>query len=544
MAWETYCLVGGYRLYGDAPLATPPKAKAEKPRGRGAPKKCHAPSETEKTLGCPRPKIRAKKPLTFLHGGLGLLRPSMVTSALRNMQPEGLEGPHVLCPWPLLRSFFLPLLLLLLPPNPVTSTEITPGTTDTPTTLDAPNSGTTPVTPSTPGLRERALALMRDFPLVDGHNDLPLILRQFHKNGLKDVNLHNFSDGQTSLDRLRDGLVGAQFWSAYVPCQTQDQDAVRLTLEQIDLIHRMCASYSELELVTSVKALNSTKKLACLIGVEGGHSLDNSLSILRTFYVLGVRYLTLTHTCNTPWAESSSKDIHFFYSNVSGLTSFGEKVIAEMNRLGMMVDLSHVSDAVARKVLELSRAPVIFSHSAARNVCKSDRNVPDDILQLLKKNGGIVMVTFSIGVLQCNLLANVSTVADHFDHIKAVIGSKFIGIGGDYDGASQFPQGLEDVSTYPLLIEELLNRGWSDEELQGVLRGNLLRVFGEVEQVREESKWQSPLEDSIPDEQVGSPCRSILSRLRQKQYLWSLSKSSSFKVPGLTVVAVFPVLIL
>ncbi|VTJ56463.1 Hypothetical predicted protein [Marmota monax] len=480
------------------------------------------------------------------------------------MQPEGLEGPHVLCPWPLLRSFFLPLLLLLLPPNPVTGTEITPGTTDTPTTLDAPNSGTTPVTPSIPGLRERALALMRDFPLVDGHNDLPLILRQFHKNGLKDVNLHNFSDGQTSLDRLRDGLVGAQFWSAYVPCQTQDQDAVRLTLEQIDLIHRMCASYSELELVTSVKALNSTKKLACLIGVEGGHSLDNSLSILRTFYVLGVRYLTLTHTCNTPWAESSSKDIHFFYSNVSGLTSFGEKVIAEMNRLGMMVDLSHVSDAVARKVLELSRAPVIFSHSAARSVCKSDRNVPDDILQLLKKNGGIVMVTFSIGVLQCNLLANVSTVADHFDHIKAVIGSKFIGIGGDYDGASQFPQGLEDVSTYPLLIEELLNRGWSDEELQGVLRGNLLRVFGEVEQVREESKWQSPLEDSIPDEQVGSPCRSILSRLRQKQYLapdqkltkiptrqtsrlsrkWSLSKSSSYKVPGLTVVAAFPVLIL
>ncbi|XP_012515935.1 PREDICTED: dipeptidase 2-like [Propithecus coquereli] len=486
------------------------------------------------------------------------------------MQPADLEGPRGLGVRLLLR---LLLVLLLLPPQPVTRAQTTPGAPSAPTTpgtLTTPGAPTTPGTLTTPGapstqnLRERARALMRDFPLVDGHNDLPLILRQFSQNGLQDVNLRNFSHGQTSLDRLREGLVGAQFWSAYVPCQTQDRDAVRLTLEQVDLIHHMCASYPELELVTSVKALNNTRKLACLIGVEGGHSLDNSLSILRAFYVLGVRYLTLTHTCNTPWAESSAKDIHPFYNNVSGLTSFGEKVVAEMNHLGMMVDLSHVSDAAARRALEVSQAPVIFSHSAARGVCNNARNVPDDILQLLKKNGGIVMVSLSMGVLQCNPLANVSTVADHFDHIKAIIGSEFIGIGGDYDGAGQFPQGLEDVSKYPVLIEELLRRGWSEEELQGVLRGNLLRVFGQVEQVREENKWQSPLEDKFPDEQLDSACHSVLPGRHQRQSLisdqkltripthqtprllskWSLSKSSPNPALGLTVVATFPVLIL
>ncbi|XP_052023031.1 dipeptidase 3 isoform X2 [Apodemus sylvaticus] len=435
------------------------------------------------------------------------------------MQPAvGPEGPRALGLRPLGHRLSLLGLLLLVPRLWVTCTQTTPGPSSAPTTPGAssamiapgsPNDMATSGVTSDPRLREQALALMRDFPLVDGHNDLPLLLRQLFQNKLEDVNLRNFTRGQTNLDRLRDGHVGAQFWSAYIPCQTQDRDAVRLALEQIDLIRRMCSAYPELELVTSADGLNDTQKLACLIGVEGGHSLDTSLAVLRSFYELGVRYLTLTFTCSTPWAESATKFRHHFYTNISGLTSFGEKVVEEMNRLGMMIDLSHASDTLVKRTLELSRAPVIFSHSAARSVCDNLLNVPDDILQLLK-NGGIVMVTLSMGVLQCSLFANVSTVADHFDHIRKVIGSEFIGIGGSYDGSGRFPQGLEDVSTYPVLIEELLSRGWDEQELQGVLRGNLLRVFRHVEQVREKSLGQSPVEVKFPERQQSSICHSHL----------------------------------
>nr|XP_004661616.2 dipeptidase 3 [Jaculus jaculus] len=474
------------------------------------------------------------------------------------MQPTGLEGSRALGRGPLSSSLLLLLLLLLQPSAYPQTTEDTSGAQTVPDTASAQTAQTAPDTPGADGasgLRERARALMRDFPLVDGHNDLPLLLRELYQNILQDVNLHNFSRGQTSLDRLRDGLVGAQFWSAYVPCQNQDRDAVRLALEQIDLIRRMCASYSELELVTSAEGLNSTKKLACLIGVEGGHALDSSLSVLRSFYLLGVRYLVLTHTCSTPWAESSTKLTDHFYTNVSGLTSFGEKVVEEMNRLGMMIDLSYASDTLVRRTLEVSRAPVIFSHSAARAVCNNLLNVPDDILQLLKKNGGIVMVTLSMGVLQCNLFANVSTVADHFDHIRNVIGSEFIGIGGNYDGSGRFPQGLEDVSTYPVLIEELLSRGWSDEELQGVLRGNLLRVFGQVEKVREESRGQSPVEVKFPNRQLSNSCHSHLppqlhnnqathlTKVPGNQVLRKSSKASPHPIPSIVAIAASPVLI-
>ncbi|KAL6080255.1 hypothetical protein STEG23_010376 [Scotinomys teguina] len=594
MAWhgETYCLVGGYRLYGDAPLATPAKPEEEKPAPRRALKRHRVQEESDHNLGHPSAllatptKAEEEKPAPrFYFKGMGILsgnqtqvplttnnhsicipyipqlpgaylewskyeiypethncemetskskflfpfatslheggevgegkgkEPALLACpALSKMSLEGLQSHQMLTPVLLV---FLFTLLLFGPSQSLIPTQIQPAifgasiASSTPRALTKPDgTSSTPTMRGNlnfPDLRDHARALMQRFPLVDGHNDLPLVLRQVYRNGLHDANLRNFTYGQTSLNRLRDGFVGAQFWSAYVPCQTQDRDALRLTLEQIDLIHSMCTSYSELELVTSVKALNGTQKLACLIGVEGGHSLDNSLSVLRSFYQLEMRYPMLTQICNTP-------------CSVKGLTHFAEKVVAEMNRLGVMVDLSHVSDNTARRALEVSQAPVIFSHSAARGVYTNARNLPDDILWLLRKNGGIVMVTFSVGVLQCNPLANVSTVGDHFDHIRAVIGSEFIGIGGDYDGTSQFPQGLEDVSTYPVLIEELLRRGWNEHELQGVLRGNLLRVFRQVEQVREENRWQSPLEDIIPEDQLDNACHSVLPHQHQKQY--------------------------
>ncbi|XP_067405934.1 dipeptidase 2-like [Emydura macquarii macquarii] len=353
-----------------------------------------------------------------------------------------------------------------------------------------------------------AVELMKKTPLIDGHNDLALRLRILYQNRLSKINLKTLNTTVTNIQKLQSGYVGAQFWSVYVPCSAQNKDALRLTLEQIDVVKRMCQTYQELELVTTSQGIADSKKIACLIGIEGGHSIDSSLAALRMYYDLGVRYMSLTHTCNTPWAESSSKQVHNFYPHVNGLSSFGKEVVKEMNRLGMMIDLSHTSDSTARMVLNISRAPVIFSHSSAFSLCNHSRNVPDDILRSLKQNNGIVMVTFHAEVLACGRkVVTVSTVADHFDHIKKIAGSRSIGIGGDYDGVDCFPEGLEDVSKYPVLIEELLRRGWTEIELKEVLRENFLRVFKEVEKEQHDSRSMNENENEIPQGEVQNPCR-------------------------------------
>ncbi|KAM6980566.1 dipeptidase 2 [Aplochiton taeniatus] len=357
---------------------------------------------------------------------------------------------------------------------------------------------------------------MDKHPLIDGHNDLALQLRILHNNRLSRIDLHSLSKLATDINRLQAGGVGAQMFAVYVLCQAQDKDAVRLTLEQVDVIRRMCSKYPELELATSVQELRDSamrKKIACLISIEGGHSIDSSIPTLRMFYQLGVRSMALTHTCNTPWAESSSILYKEYQRENNSLTDFGEAVVEEMNRLGMIIDLSHSSWATASTVLQLSKAPVIFSHSSAHAVCNHSRNVPDQLLRDLKNNNGLIMVNLHSGFVACSSQANVANVADHFDHIRTVAGAGSIGIGGDFEGALNFPLGLEDVSSYPNLIQELLLRNWTEDELSGVLRLNFLRVFEAVEKVRDQLRERLPSELEIHVAEVRHSCRLNLNAL-------------------------------
>jgi membrane dipeptidase len=372
-------------------------------------------------------------------------------------------------------------------------------------------------------LLARARALHKQAILIDGHNDYPWALREHDPaRDLDKLDIRNPQPSiMTDIPRLKEGGIGGQFWSVYVPVEMQGQKAVTATLEQIDIVYRMVRKYPdtfELALTADdVERIHGQGKIASMIGLEGGHSIDNSLANLRMFSRLGARYLTLTHTSNTPWADSATDTPKF-----GGLSPFGEEVIKEMNWLGMLVDLSHVSPDTMEDAIRVSQAPVIFSHSDARALNDHPRNVPDNILQLLPKNGGVIMVTFVPGFASPKVnawntrqtaeqdrlkaafpndaaaaragvdawtaanpapRATISDVADHVDHIRKIAGIDHIGIGGDFDGITQTVQDLDNVSTYPRLTAELLRRGYSDADIKKILGQNILRVMRAAEKV-------------------------------------------------------------
>ncbi len=345
-------------------------------------------------------------------------------------------------------------------------------------------------------LLARARRLLAATPVIDGHNDYPWEVRQKAGLDLAKLDLRQPQPSiMTDFARLEAGGVGAQFWSVYVPSPPKDADpagAVTQTLEQIDIVHRMVARYPDrLALALTAADIERSRKqgrIASLIGMEGGHSINSSLATLRMFHRLGARYMTLTHSLNTPWADTATDSPAH-----DGLSPFGEEVVREMNRLGMLVDLSHTSPETMADALRVATAPVILSHSSARALTNVPRNVPDDVLRQLPKNGGLVMITFvpqfiSPAVAEWNARpaadrpataprATLAQVADHIDHIRKVAGIDHVGLGGDFDGITSVVLGLEDVSTYPALIAELLKRGWSDEAVGKLAWHNLLRVM-------------------------------------------------------------------
>jgi membrane dipeptidase len=385
-------------------------------------------------------------------------------------------------------------------------------------------------------LQQRVDRVLTRTPLIDGHNDLPWEIRERFNDEVAAVDLAAdtahlpLKAGQaalmTDIPRLRAGHVGAQFWSVWIPANTPGYEAVQITLEQIDLVKRMTARYpKDLQMAygaADIRRIHKSGKVASLIGIEGGHQINNSLAVLRQMYDAGARYMTLTHSNNTAWADSATDNpVHH------GLTAFGIEIVREMNRMGMLVDLSHVSAETMRAALLVSEAPVIFSHSSARALDDHPRNVADDVLVALASNGGVVMVNFAPPYVsaarnhwQADLAAEqarnntppfgglyigqpdrakaaleawqaqhprpdttLAQVADHVEHIRRVAGVDHVGLGSDFDGIPDAPVGLEGVNRYPALLEELMRRGWSDADIAKLAGENLLRVLAKAEMV-------------------------------------------------------------
>jgi membrane dipeptidase len=382
----------------------------------------------------------------------------------------------------------------------------------------------------------RVQRVLKQTPLIDGHNDLPWEIRERFQNQLAKVDLKSdtsrltpppeASPLMTDIGRLHAGHVGGQFWSVWVPVNIKGYEAVQTTLEQIDLVKRMAARYpADLEMALTaadVRRIHHAGRIACLMGMEGGHQINNSLAVLRQMYDLGVRYMTLTHVLNIDWADAATEaPLHH------GLTPFGVEVVHEMNRLGMLVDLSHVSPETMKSALAATAAPVIFSHSSARALVDHPRDVPDDVLSLVAKNGGVVMVNFAPPYVSTAVnewqaarfaelaryssppyggiyigqpdrakvaleqwekehpkpVATLEQVADHIEYIRKVAGVEHIGLGSDFDGIPEGPRGLEAVDRYPALLAELMRRGWSDADVAKVAGENVLRVMAEAERV-------------------------------------------------------------
>ena len=405
---------------------------------------------------------------------------------------------------------------------------------------------------STPAMAQKspeaiAEAALKKAPVFDGHNDVPWALRGREGNVINGFDFVDTTDTakpdanppviamHTDLQRLRKGHVGAQFWSVYVPANSNEQQAVQQTLEQIDVTKRLVARYpNDLALASNSAELEKAMKagkIAGMMGMEGGQSIGSSLAVLRQMYDLGARYMTLTHSKNIPWADSATDA-----PALGGLNDFGRQVVREMNRIGMIVDLSHVSEGTMKDALETSHAPVMFSHSGVRAVNPHPRNVPDSVLPAVKANGGIIMIVLLPSFLDADVRAqglartaeaarlkamypgdpdaekaalktwdtanpvpttNIAKVADHIDHIKKAIGVDHIGLGGDYDGMDSAPVGMEDVSGYPALFTELAKRGYSQAELEKIASGNMLRVLKAVEAYSASQKGQPPFETPV-----------------------------------------------